>query len=189
MILIADTLQKHSLNSGIIQFPYQVDSGSVARLIDELNYLNTKEPLLSEITLYIMSEGGDAYAGLGAYDMLRQSVLPVTGIVVGYAASAAVMILLQGCRQRHAMPNARLLFHEARTFLGTAEEGHSQRRLSDGASELSIVQDQVDQILVERTGRSLEDVQTLCTSRDVWLSAQEALQWNIIDRIVGGPRC
>ena len=101
---------------------------------------------------------------------------------MGYAASSAAMIILQACSPRMSYPSARFLIHEIQELsFGTTKLSATE----DNARELNAVQDATVNLLVRRTGKSRETIKLAIERRDHWLSAKAALEFGLIDSILG----
>ena len=170
------------LEDGIIRIDNVIDDYTIVHLLDEL--LEVQRLGLPEITLVINSPGGGAYCALALYDALKDLQMrgiTVNALVLGLAASAASSIVLQAATVRRASVNSRFMFHEVSQYhFGVQTTSGSEDSLKEGKA----VQDVLVRILVTRTGRSEEDVLSLITRRETYMSAQEAKDWGIIDEVV-----
>src|SRR5438045_644155 len=148
-------------------------------IIAQLLYLQQDDPE-REIQLYVNSPGGDADAGLAIYDTMHLVTCPVATTCVGMAASAAAVILAGGQHgRRAALPNSRMLIHQASAGVqGTAAdiEVHAREilRLNARLKELMAADTNQD---IDRISRDI--------NRDYWMSAQEARDYGVIDMIHG----
>jgi ATP-dependent Clp protease protease subunit len=135
------------------------------------------------IYLYINSPGGSVTAGLAIYDTIQYVKSEVVTICVGLAASMGAFLLAAGTKgKRLALPHSRIMIHQP---LG----GTSQRQASDieiEAREILRLKDQLNQQMADMTGQSLEKI-TKDTDRDYFLSAQEAKEYGLIDRVISNP--
>ena len=131
------------------------------------------------IKVYVNSPGGVADDGFAIYDLLRFVEAPVFTIVTGMAASAATILLLGAAKGRRlVMPNARVMLHQPSTMIrGTAAD------IAVSAKELIRLRRRANELYARETGRSLEQIEKEL-SRDYWLSAEEAVQYKIIDRVI-----
>lgn len=131
------------------------------------------------ITVFINSPGGSADTGFALYDLLRFSSCPVRTIANGIVASAAVLIYLAGDQgQRYGMPHCRFLLHQPST--GTRGQASD---IEITAREIVKLRERYNRIVEQHTGKSLVQI-TSDADRDFWLSAQEAREYGLIDRIV-----
>src|SRR5258708_12374215 len=147
-------------------------------IVAQLLFLQQDDPD-REIQLYINSPGGDADAGLAIYDTM-QLVSPTVGTTcVGMAASAAAVILGGGAKgKRLALPNSRMLIHQASSGVqGTAAD------IEVGAREILRLNARIKQLLSADTGQDPERI-SRDINRDFWMSAAEAKAYGLIDTIV-----
>jgi ATP-dependent Clp protease protease subunit len=135
------------------------------------------------IYLYINSPGGSVTAGLAIYDTIQYVKSDVVTICVGLAASMGAFLLAAGTKgKRLALPHSRIMIHQP---LG----GTSQRQASDieiEAREILRLKDQLNQQLAQMTGQNLEKLEK-DTDRDYFLSAAEAMEYGLIDRVISNP--
>ena len=131
------------------------------------------------IKVFVNSPGGVADDGFALYDLLRFVRAPLYTIVAGMAASAATILLLGAPKGRRLiMPNARVMLHQPSTMIqGTAAD------IAVSAKELIRLRRRANELYARETGRSLEQIEKEL-SRDYWLSAEEAVQYKIIDRVI-----
>ena len=132
-----------------------------------------------DITLYINSPGGYVSAGLAIYDTMQHIRPNVATICVGDSISMAAILLAAGTKgKRYALPHSRIMLHQpsgAVTGQSTDIQVH--------AKELVRTREMLSKIIAEHTGRSIEDVREK-TERDFFLTAEEALEFGVIDEIV-----
>jgi ATP-dependent Clp protease protease subunit len=133
-----------------------------------------------EIQLYINSPGGDADAGLAIYDTMHLVSPPVGTTCVGMAASAAAVILAGGAKgKRAALPNSRMLIHQASAGVqGTAAD------IEVHAREILRLNARIKELLSADTGQEVERI-SRDINRDYWMSALEAKEYGLIDTIIG----
>jgi ATP-dependent Clp endopeptidase proteolytic subunit ClpP len=168
--------------NGIIRFYGEVDASSVYTFLREIDEI--KRCKIPHVTLYITSPGGDCYDAFAIYDAIKDlssSGVKVIAIVEGWAASAAAMILLQAADERYCRPSTRFLLHEVRRW-AFAEEKASE--LQDEVKEINVITNMILEILSKKCNRSKEEVKKLIERREVWMSAEEALEWGLVDQIV-----
>jgi ATP-dependent Clp protease, protease subunit len=131
-----------------------------------------------DITLYINSPGGIITGMFAIYDSVQLLQSKVNVRCIGLAASAGAFLLATGTGTRSATENARIMIHQplggAR---GTAKDIEIQ------AKNIVWIRERINEILAERTGQTLESIQR-DTDRDYWMTAQEALEYGIIDEVV-----
>jgi ATP-dependent Clp protease protease subunit len=131
------------------------------------------------IKVYVNSPGGVADDGFALYDLFRFVRAPVYTIVTGMAASAATILMLGAAPGRRLiMPHARVMLHQPSTMIqGTAAD------IAVSAKELIRLRKKANDLYARETGRTLEQIEKEL-ARDYWLSADEALAYKIVDRIV-----
>ncbi|MEB3165650.1 MAG: ATP-dependent Clp protease proteolytic subunit [Cyanobacteriota bacterium] len=166
-----------------ILFLGQEVSDAVAnRLVAQMLYLDSEDSS-KPILLYINSPGGSVTAGLAIYDTMQYVKSDVVTICVGLAASMGAFLLAAGTKgKRLALPHSRIMIHQP---LG----GTSQRQASDieiEAREILRIKDMLNSSMAEMTGQSLEKI-TKDTDRDYFLSAAEAKEYGLIDRVIAHP--
>ena len=150
-------------------------AGEITRLVTFMEHENPTAPILVTIN----SPGGEAYTGLGIYDTLRATSCPVHTLVNGLCASAGIVIALSGEKAtRAATSSARFMIHQP--------SGGAQGTASDieiKAENMKALREMYFEIIAKRCGRSVEEV-TSKAKRDFWLSAQEAKEYGLIDKII-----
>ena len=182
MFHLTDQLRLARLDEGVIRLTTELDDLSVSEFLDEFAYV-LAQPRVERITLEIMCPGGECYAAFAAYDTILASPKPVMGVVLGYAASIAAMLILQACGPRVAYPSARFLIHEIQEVrFGISKLSSTE----DNARELGVVQDKIIDVLAWRTEKSREAIKLAIERRECWLSAKEALEFGLIDSILSG---
>lgn len=155
-----------------------IDEGVANTFIAQLLFLESNDPS-RDISVYINSGGGGAYAGLAMYDTMKHIKNDIATINVGLAASAASMLLAGGTKgKRYALPNAYTMIHQV---LGGAEGQATDVHIR--AQHMLRLRENYAQTLADDTGRPLkkvlEDVE-----RDNWMNAKEAVEYGIIDKIM-----
>ncbi len=151
----------------------QVANSVMAQLI----YLEYENPE-KDITLYINSPGGLVSSGMAIYDTMQHVRPDVTTICIGNCISMAAVLLSAGAKgKRYALPHSRIMLHQP---LGAATGQSSDIQIH--AREIVRTRDELNGIVSLHTGRSLEDVKSK-TDRDFYMSAQEALEFGIVDEI------
>lgn len=132
-----------------------------------------------DISLYINSPGGSTSAGFAIYDTMQYIKPEITTICTGMAASFAAILLLAGTKgKRLALPNSEIMIHQP---LGGAQGQASDIAIS--AKRIIKLKDDLNQIIAERTGQSKEKV-AQDSDRDYFMSATEALEYGIVDKII-----
>ena len=133
----------------------------------------------------INSPGGEVSESFAIYDLIREAsspTMPVTVTALGMAASAACMIVLQAGDKRFSYPNTIFMLHELSKSRGKSE---TTTESADNTREIRKIQHQTLSILSKRSGKSVDTIAKLLRRKELWLSAQEAKEWGLIDGIVG----
>ncbi len=147
-------------------------------IIAQLLFLASEDPK-KDISLYLNTPGGSVTAGMAIYDTMQYIPCDVSTICIGQAFSMGAVLLAGGTRgKRQALPNSRILLHQPLGGIGgqaTDVEIH--------AREIIKIRQQLDQILAEHTGQSLERVQH-DTERDFFIGPEEAKAYGLIDEII-----
>ncbi len=155
-----------------------VDDKLCAGVVARLLVLEDRDPE-APITVIINSPGGSADSGFAMYDMLRFVRCPIRTMVNGLCASAAVLVHLGGdAGSRTALPGSRFLLHQP----STAGQG-SASDLRITAEQIVKLRSSYNQIVADATGRPLDEILE-AVSRDFWLSAAEAKEYGLIDKIL-----
>lgn len=146
-------------------------------VVAQLIYLESKDPT-KDISLYINSPGGEVVAGLAIYDTMNYIRCDVSTICVGMAASMGAFLLSSGAKgKRYALPNSEIMIHQV---LGGAQGQASDVEIH--TKHLLGTKQKLNSILAENTGKSIEQVEK-DTDRDNFLSAQEAVDYGIVDQV------
>ena len=133
----------------------------------------------SDITLYINSPGGGVYAGLGIYDTMQTINSDVAVVCTGMAASMASVLLSAGAKgKRRILPHSRVMIHQP---MGGAQGQASDIEIT--AREICKLKTELYEILAKHSGKSLEQIGK-DADRDFWMTAQEALEYGMVDEIV-----
>jgi ATP-dependent Clp protease protease subunit len=160
----------------------EVNDGVANALVAQMLYLDSEDNS-KPIYLYINSPGGSVTAGLAIYDTMQYVKSEVVTICVGLAASMGAFLLAAGTKgKRLALPHSRIMIHQP---LG----GTSQRQASDieiEAREILRIKDLLNQSMADMTGQPLEKI-AKDTDRDYFLSAAEAKDYGLIDRVIAHP--
>lgn len=168
------------LNQERIIFLGQEVTDSLANsIVAAMLYLDSEDPS-KPIYLYINSPGGSVTAGMAIYDTMQYIKSDVVTICVGLAASMGAFLLAAGTKgKRLALPHARIMIHQP---LG----GTGRRQATDieiEAREILRVKRQLNEMLADRTGKPIEQIEK-DTDRDYFMSAQEAADYGLIDRVI-----
>jgi ATP-dependent Clp protease protease subunit len=147
-------------------------------LIAQLLFLESEDPD-KDINFYINSPGGMVTAGLAVYDTMQYIKPDIATVCIGQAASMGALLLTAGTRgKRYSLPNARILIHQPMGgFQGQASDIEIQ------AKEILRMKDSLNQILVRHTGKTMDAIQR-DTDRDYFMSAEEAMNYGIIDHVI-----
>ncbi len=170
-------LYSRLLRDRIVFLTGEVNDHSASSIIGQLLFLESENPD-KDIYLYINSPGGSVTAGMGIFDTMRFIRPKVNTICVGLAASMGALLLSSGEKgKRFALPHSRVMIHQP---LGGMQGQATELEIV--AREILRTKAELNQILADNTGRTLEEV-ARDTERDYWLTAQEALDYGLIDRI------
>jgi ATP-dependent Clp protease protease subunit len=159
----------------------QVDESLAEKLVAQLLILDgdSHEP----IRVIVTSQGGHVDSGYAIYDVLRCIESPVITIAAGWVVNIAVAILMGAeKKRRYSLPNTRFLLHQPS---GGAGGQASDIRIA--AEEILKLKDRLNRLIAEETGKSLELVAEDC-DRNFWMSAEDALEYGIIGKIVRRAR-
>jgi len=170
-------LYSRLLDEQIIFLNGEINDDMAESIIAQLLYLEAQE-FEGDICIYINSPGGVITAGLAIYDTMQCIKCNVT-ICVGQADSMAAILLASGTKgKRMAFPNARVMIHQP---LGGAEGQASDIQIQ--AKEMNRAKNLLDDILVYHTGQPIEVIEK-DTDRDFFLTAEKALEYGLIDKII-----
>ena len=170
-------LTSRLLEDRIIFLSGEINDAVANVVVAELIYLEAKDPT-KPINMYINSPGGSVSAGLAIYDTMNYIKSDVCTICVGMAASMGAFILSSGAKgKRYALPNSEIMIHQP---LGGAQGQASDIKIH--AEHILKTKDKLNRILSQNTGKDLAQI-VKDTDRDNFLSAQEALEYGLIDSI------
>ncbi len=166
------------LKERIIFLGTGVDDTVANLIVAQLLFLES-EDATKDITLYINSPGGSVISGLAILDTMNLVKPDVSTICVGMAASMGAVLLSAGAKgKRFALPNARMMIHQGSAgFEGTPSD------IEITAREVLYFRKKLDEILAERTGKTIEEVHR-DTDRDFWMSAEDASAYGLIDSVI-----
>tara|TARA_B100000676_G_C17953561_1_gene773426 strand:- start:238 stop:861 length:624 start_codon:yes stop_codon:yes gene_type:complete len=158
-----------------------IDDNVANIVIAQLLFLEAEDPE-RDVYLYINSPGGSVYAGLAIYDTIQHMKAPVSTVAVGIAASMGAVLVAAGAEsKRSALPNARIMIHQpSGGSHGTASDIEIQ------AKEILSTKERLTQILAQHTGQKSERIDE-DIDRDRFMSAEEAVDYGLIDQILEGP--
>jgi len=160
----------------------EVNDGIANSLVAQMLYLDSEDSS-KPIYLYINSPGGSVTAGLAIYDTIQYVKSEVVTICVGLAASMGAFLLAAGTKgKRVALPHSRIMIHQP-------PGGTSRRQASDieiEAREILRMKEMLNRSLADMSGQSFEKIEK-DTDRDYFLSAEEAKEYGLIDRVISHP--
>ena len=166
------------LNDRIIMLCDEVNDATASLVVAQLLYLEGQDPD-KEISLYINSPGGSVTAGLAIYDTIQYIKCDVSTICMGMAASMGAFLLSAGTKgKRLALPNSTIMIHQP--------SGGAQGQATDMRIHTEWILDtkkRLNQMLSEATGQPLEVIER-DTERDNFMTAQQALEYGLIDKII-----
>ncbi|MEE2891163.1 MAG: ATP-dependent Clp protease proteolytic subunit [Pseudomonadota bacterium] len=159
----------------------EIDKDSARRTNERLLALSFESD--DPITLIISSPGGHVESGDSIYDMIRFVSAPVRIVGTGWVGSAGALIYLAAERERRfSLPNTRYLIHQpAGGFGGAASD------IEIHAREIIKMRERLNATIAERTGQTIEKIEQ-DTDRDYWMSADEAVEYGIVGKIISGIR-
>ena len=167
------------LNDRIVFLSEEVNDTTASLVVAQLLYLESQDPD-RDISFYINSPGGSISAGMAIFDTMRYIKADVSTICVGMAASMGSFLLAAGTKgKRFALPNSEILIHQP--LMGGLQGQASDIKIH--SDHLIRTREKMNRILSEMTGQSYE---TICrdTDRDHYMTAEEAMQYGIIDRVI-----
>ena len=166
------------LNDRIVFLGEEVSDISANLIVAQLLFLEAEDPG-KDIQLYINSPGGSVAAGMAIYDTMQYIKCDVSTICIGLAASMGAFLLAGGAKgKRFALPNSEIMIHQPLGGVqGQAED------IKIHAEWILKTRKKMNQILSENTGQDLEKV-TKDTDRDNFMSAEEALEYGIVDKVI-----
>lgn len=166
------------LKDRIIFLGEEVNETTASLVVAQLLFLESEDPK-KDISLYINSPGGSVTAGMAIYDTMQYIKCDVSTICVGMAASMGAFLLAGGAKgKRSALPNAEIMIHQP---LGGAQGQATDIKIA--AEHILRTKEKLNKILSENTGKPLETVMA-DTERDNWLTAQQAVEYGLIDSVV-----
>ena len=166
------------LNDRIIFLSDEVNDATASLVIAQLLYLESQNPD-EDVSFYINSPGGSVTSGMAIYDTMKFIRCDVQTICVGLAASMGAFLLSAGTKgKRIALPHSEIMIHQP---LGAAEGQCSDVLIR--AELLKNTKKMLNTILAENTGKSYEEIER-DTERDNFMTAKEALEYGIIDKII-----
>ena len=166
------------LNDRIVFLADEVNDTTASLVVAQMLFLEAQDPD-KDINFYINSPGGSVSAGLAIYDTMNLIKCDVSTICLGMAASMGAFLLAAGTKgKRFALPNSEIMIHQP---LGGMQGQASDIKIH--ADHIIRTRERLNRILAERTGKSYKQI-CLDTERDNFLSAQEAAEYGLIDRVL-----
>ena len=166
------------LNDRIIFLADEVNDQTASLVVAQLLFLEAQDPD-KDINLYINSPGGSITAGMAIYDTMNYVKCDVSTICIGMAASMGAFLLSSGAKgKRLALPNSEIMIHQP---LGGIQGQATDIRIH--ADRIIKIKEKLNQILAANTGKSVEQI-AQDTERDHFLSANESLEYGLIDRVI-----
>ena len=166
------------LNDRIVMLSEEVNDTTASLIVAQLLYLEAQDPD-KDIQFYINSPGGVITAGMAIYDTMQYIKPDVSTICIGMAASMGAFLLSSGAKgKRIALPNAEIMIHQP--------SGGSQGQATDiqiQAERILKVKRQLNEILAGNTGKDISQIER-DTERDHFMSAEEAREYGLIDKVI-----
>lgn len=166
------------LEDRIIFLSGEINDGMANTIVAQLIYLEAKD-MNKDISLYINSPGGSVSAGMAIYDTMQFIKCDVSTICMGMAASMGAFLLAGGAKgKRYILPNAEVMIHQP---LGGTQGQAADIKIQ--AEHMLKTKERLNRILSENTGKDLATIER-DTDRDNWMSAQEAVDYGLVDQVV-----
>ena len=166
------------LNDRVIILSEEVNDTTASLVVAQLLYLEAQDPD-KDISFYINSPGGSISAGMAIYDTMQYINCDVSTICIGMAASMGAFLLAAGAKgKRIALPNSEIMIHQP---LGGAKGQATDIKIQ--ADLILRTRDNLNRILAENTGKSIEEI-ARDTERDNFMTSAQALEYGLIDKIL-----
>ena len=166
------------LKDRIIFIGEEIDDHVASTVVAQLLFLEAEDPD-KDICIYINSPGGSVSAGMAIYDTMKYIRPEISTIAIGMAASMGAFLLQAGTKgKRYALPNAEIMIHQP---LGGTQGQAEDIRIH--AEHILSIRSRLNAIIAENTGRPVEEV-AKDTDRDNYMSAEEALEYGLIDKVI-----
>ena len=166
------------LKDRIIFLGDEVNDHTASLIVAQMLFLESEDPD-KDINLYINSPGGSVTAGMAIYDTMQYIKCDVATICIGMAASMGAFLLSSGTKgKRYALPNAEVMIHQP---MGGARGQASDIKIH--AELILKTREKLNRILAENTGKDIAQVE-IDTDRDNYMTAEEALEYGLIDKVV-----
>ncbi|MBP5428331.1 MAG: ATP-dependent Clp endopeptidase proteolytic subunit ClpP [Clostridia bacterium] len=167
------------LNDRVVILSEEVNDQTASLIVAQMLYLESQDPE-KDISFYINSPGGSISAGMAIYDTMNYIKCDVSTICIGMAASMGAFLLSSGAKgKRFALPNSEVMIHQP--LVGGMQGQASDIKIH--ADHLLFIREKMNRILAEQTGRTYEEI---CrdTERDNFMTAAEAAEYGLIDRVM-----
>lgn len=169
------------LSDRIIFLGEEVSDVSASLIIAQMLFLEAQDPE-KDIQLYINSPGGSVSAGFAIYDTMQYIKCDVSTICIGLAASFGAFLLAGGTKgKRIALPNAEIMIHQPAIY-GNGIQGQATD-IKITSDHIQKSKERLNSVLAGNTGKSIEEI-ALATERDHYMSATEAMDFGLIDKII-----
>ncbi len=169
------------LNDRIVMLCDEVNDATASLVVAQLLYLEGQDPD-KDISLYINSPGGSVSAGLAIYDTMNYIKCDVSTICIGLAASMGAFLLSSGAKgKRFTLPNSEIMIHQPLIAGGGISGQVTDVKIR--ADHLLRTKENLNKILAENTGKPLEIIER-DTDRDNFMSAEEALEYGLVDKVI-----
>ena len=166
------------LNDRIIVLSDEVNDATASIIVAQMLYLEGQDPE-KDISFYINSPGGSVTAGMAIYDTMQYIKCDVSTICMGMAASMGAFLFSSGAKGKHyILPNAEVMIHQP---LGGAKGQATEILIA--ADHIKRTKERLNKILAENTGKSIDEI-FADTERDNWLTAEEAVEYGLADKII-----
>lgn len=166
------------LNDRIIVLSDEVNSQTASLVVAQLLFLESQDSE-KDISLYINSPGGSVTDGMAIYDTMQYIKCDVSTICIGMAASMGAFLLSSGAKgKRICLPNAEVMIHQP---LGQTQGQATEIEIA--AKHILKTKEKLNKIMAENCGRPIEDLMR-DTDRDNWLTAEEALAYGLVDKVI-----
>ncbi|GAB4548662.1 MAG: ATP-dependent Clp endopeptidase proteolytic subunit ClpP [Anaerolineae bacterium] len=171
------------LKERIIFLGTEINAIVANSIVAQLLYLDHEDPS-REIQMYIQSPGGEIYAGFAIVDAMKLIKAPVATTAIGMTASFGTVVLAAGTKgMRYALPNATIHMHQPLSYGG----GGQASDVAIQAKEVLRLKDKLLTLLTDATGQPREVIER-DTDRDIYLSADRAKEYGLIDKIIESPK-
>ena len=169
------------LKNRIVLVSTPITDQTASLIVAQLIHLSNEDPE-SPIQMYVSSPGGVVYAGMGIYDTMKMIPNQISTVAVGFTASFGTVLLTAGTKgHRYALPNATIHMHQP---LGGAQGQASDIEIQ--ANEILRLKKRLNEILAENTGQDLETIEG-DTNRDVYMTAEQAVDYGLVDHVLEVP--